>query len=268
MYRTVSDSLSISQVETLLKYLYVLLDYDPVLFQNYIKYGYYLNNRYKNSPECFYNALRKTVFEKMGATPVFMLAFADGVYEIEVTSVSTDSAFAGFQRYSIDDLDAQTCITARVIDVIKGGSLLTVCTNNEGGGAPGNGYLCSRFSFGNGWFTYFGPSGGSDVRAMIEYIDSTGNSKIISPLYSVVHQPHIGDKYLIFLQADCSPALDVNGVPVNVYPFRLAQWEGGLFPVVRGSLSDSANYFGLGRSPDIDEVKSFLRTTIDSRLHP
>ena len=244
--------LSVSQMDTLAKYIYLTREWDILRFHSYCAIGNFLNNRYRVAPYWFWAKLMYNLphnYSDIERLRRHFITFADGIFEIEITEVHDDSTTSRGDR-SVKD-QAIVCLKGRVLDVIQGNGLTESYTQEEGG----NPYWGISFSYAKNWFT----KGGRVSYAGID-------SGVVIPMpttFGQIHDPVVGEKYLVFLEYRGENHIDITGnIPFNIFPMNYYQEEGGLFKIDGDSISDHDNFFGLGQSPNINDVKDEIRDII------
>jgi hypothetical protein len=266
------DTVSSADISMLNKYVYQTINYNPVLYQNYLNFSWYLNSSYKNTPEDVMERYRNISKAELGVDSMAnFLAFCSGIYEIEITSLTIDSS-ENHSPNDVDRLDDIVCIEAKVTDIIKGyGSLLH---NNDAGQDP---YL--SFSFRNSYTTFVPENErGLSVSQIKFQFDSVGVDSAGVPIYETsisddsnifckVHNVGVGKRYLLFANLWMHHYTIAGGAICYIVPLRLYQREGGLFEISSDELVDSTNYFGQGVTVQIDQFKSWLRSYINAHFY-
>jgi hypothetical protein len=236
-----------------LKGLYGALDPGSAAFHSFLETGRQELDQYPREPATYYHALRAVADEKFGRSPLVMLAFADGIFEIEITGVDLDTMYDWRYRPGSNPRDARVCINAKVFDRIKGAWLLDSCSH----GKVDTGRSvrrCLAFSYEGSWETVEDVAGNGGNPSRIFYKD--------------VHHPKPGDRYLVFMELHVGPADSTGSSAYAVNPMRDMQYEGGMFEIRDGKVLDSTNYFGLGKEPEIAALKEHLRKIIEEQLRP
>lgn len=241
LYNMFSNMITPAFADSISKYLYKAIDYDPLLFYKYIFQGQYLTASYINNPNLFYylfNELRLNT--DLGVNP--FLAVSSGIYHIYVTSVALDTTYLSPTRSHPVLI---TCIEADVITTIKGEELTTSHVDPE----TGSDVAHISFSYANYWETAHKRGGNASDNDII--VESTDPDIIVHggpPTYGTFHSPSVGDEYILFAFLHFEPHSSADGTVYNIWPCLGSQPEGGLFPIVNGNVADSSNYFGWGTS--------------------
>lgn len=266
---TASDTLTTSELNLLNAYIYRCIDYNPIQFFKFIEYGWFSNQGYYTNPAGIYRQYKYLSHKKIGGTSIDnFLTFSMGIFEVEIADVSIDTTFNNCNN-DPDSLENYVCITARVLDAIKGISLSTAVSIGDG---EFERYIKYSYRRGTCTFTELDQRNGPEICAIYEddSIGVDGNGDTIFQtklsencnLFCVVHKPKVGDRYLVFLDVYGHPCILVSGIPFTVHPMTMYQREGGIFRIHNGIFYDQTNFFGQGHEVDYSVFKSWLNQFI------
>lgn len=257
----VKTTLSFDTLEVLLRCLNSTINYDPLLFRDYLTLGYFLNEDYDVKPGALYSIFENAIYEKYGWNAELpYVTFADLIYEIEVVDVYED---IGGRTDSLLDsvLEDHICIQAKVLAAIKGGSAVSICNEDN---IVGN---CIQFTYKKGWWTSSDPN--SDVETLLVDLDSIGvdeDGKIIysetlsesNQVFASVHDVNPGDKYIIFCKIYKEYSVHNGAAEFICYPYLHHQKDGGMFKVIDDNVIDRDNFFGLGQEVPVSQFVNFV----------
>lgn len=260
---------TVTNTDSLFKYLYITTEYDPLEFVKYLNQARYLREGYRVPAHVAYSALEDGIKENDFSCDrrKAFLAMCSGIYVVEVTNVAHDSV-----RYSdgSTSYNAVTCIRCDVQNVVKGNALVH---NSYLSGGEGEHWL--NISYADHWFKNKSVRFAKDVivytNIIANRIDSTGNvvSSQNIPNQNVYGslQPSIGDRYIAILNIYMENHIDSIGTSYMLFPFNSFQPEGGMFKIVNGNVNDESNFFGFGTSVPIDMFLESLNAYIHDNFY-
>ena len=231
--------------------LYAMIDYDPILFKEYLMAGDNVNALYKYSPI----SLLYRFSERTGSIDVPLkhryLVHVGMILHIKITAIAQDSdTLASNPVHPVPLL----CVSAQVLDTIKGKHFASVDCRHS---TP-----CIDFSFSPLW--KFKGDEPSDVTRIA--IDKYGDA-IFRDSYGDNFLP-IGSEYIAFLSPQY---LDFDGTYAYYVYEPYGSWglHGGFLPIDSNhNVQDAQNIFGHGTTVNVNSFISHLRNDIDSVLHP
>jgi len=266
---------SYDTMRAVLRYLYSMTDYDAVLFQQYLYEYNDAIGTYYGSPNMIFEAFRdrvRTFFPEKNKIP--RLLNPNCILDIVVTDIQDDSDANA--TYPIHPLPVK-CITAKVLDRLKGQHLLSFDCNQQLSRTGGVGVRnirkrekilgtdtnqCIHFIYSPFW-RKFRPWG-FDVNDEAIGVDSAGNPTNCPDCYGQ-NALVVGQEYVIVLQARLLDFIGANAY-YDYWPEMSYDPQGGIFPMVDGNVIDSSNYWGYGSSVPLDQFKSDLQNDINSIL--
>lgn len=251
--REISDRLATATSnDTLLyaaKYLYIMDDYDPILFKQWV--GINLERTYK-SPQV------PSIFEIVSTYSSFtnddrlygLLLLSDYIIHVKILNIdkSYDSSAAWTQHANL--------VTAEIIDPIKGGFIIPCPfeTPSRGAAPPykktaATVGACFQFEYRDEWPL------DRDVEGML-------------PGKNMENWAAVGAEYIVFLRFApvTGPSIEMTGGYVNNYTLYITGLgftsTGCMYPIKDGIVADDQDDFGFGRNLTAAAWKVALRSKI------
>lgn len=253
------------EYDSLFKYLYVVLDYNPLIFYQYINTGNYFNMDYKIPLQWIYKSLTTIVNDLNCNQKDAFLALSSGIFRIRITNIVTDSTKYARCATCYEPIK---CITADVIDVIKGGALPKITIDDNGEIIK---YI--TFSYSQNWEMSTRMKYSQDVirHHVIIQLDSAGNiidGTQSDDTYRSKTELSIGDECIVSLSVYMEEHNDSTGMtPYLVFPQYGYQAEGGIYLVRNGIVYDKGNFFGMGTEIQVDNFISGLKYYVDQKFY-
>jgi hypothetical protein len=259
---------SFDSLNQILKYLYAVIDYDPVLLAEYDRDAPYINPGYWNKPApLVYSVEEKigSVLSGMGDTSNIMyLTCSSYILHIKIASVTPNWDTMG--NFVPGKGTPVSCVEAVILDTIKGQHILTgdcewdyrVNDGHTGAGLIDSSPPSSCFHF------YFNPvwdKSGNNPNVFI-----LPNDSIVFTQNSLGWNAVVPDsEYIVFFNVDYE---DYNGINSYFGIRPVMDGVGGIYPVVDGMVSDPKNLWRMGTSVDLDDFESGLEQTIYNIENP
>jgi hypothetical protein len=236
-----------------LKYRFAMSNYDDILFSEYLNFGQTVNSMYKTTPGYILQKLTERENLILGSrNKKIMLTHASLILHLKITSVHLE--WDSLAHIPVSPL-VQQCITAQVLDTIKGMHFLSHTTSS--GTFLSTPSIFINFSLSPLWGK--GPTE-SHLRTGVDYRDS---ANVVSPCVNCFGTKSLipGSEYIVFLG---SQALDFDGINsyYDYWPMSSFEPQGGIFPIVGGNVIDSSNYWGYGTSVSLSGFESSLKADI------
>ncbi|HET6402190.1 MAG TPA: hypothetical protein VFH95_12445 [Candidatus Kapabacteria bacterium] len=244
---TYSDTLA-----NALKYLYVMDDYDPVTFSQWLRVTPSITH-YKTAPGFLYTQLLGKAASTVPDTlRTAMLSGADYIAHVKITSLQNfaDTALPAFQD--------EVIVSCQVLDTLKG-KIYPPCpemiTSREKGMHAASLPDCLQF--------YYSPSAPrkaltGDVLTGWEprLKDSLGNPWITAD-----------QEYIVFLTIR-SLGNDTSNFYMTVHSAKFNSSVSGMYPIVDGVVQDQNDDFGFGANLPLADFIAALRNRIYTLTHP
>lgn len=259
-YQEVLHTMAVRQssvtVDSVAKYLYQTMDYDPLLFYKYMYHGRFLRPDYVNPPDVLFTAFRHLLMRSKDKLKLY-LAHAAGVYYVKIRKVEQETVHSGGGKRIPQNV---VCLTAEVLETIKGASLVKQVVDPENG----NSMNILLFSYAREWETLHREIS-TDVSMVIEGFDGKILNRL--PRYDDLPLPQVGDEYIVVLDVYMASHTGPNGTEYFLVASSGSQPEGGLFKIEEDGVFDSTNFFGFGMVVDVQEFVHQVRELIHSAFY-
>ncbi|HEY3874337.1 MAG TPA: hypothetical protein VGM92_02590 [Candidatus Kapabacteria bacterium] len=257
---------SFDSLKDILKYIYALTAYDPVLLAEYNRDAPYINPGYwsKPSPVLFHMEEKiGSVLQSSGDTTQKMyLTMASYILHIKVIGVTRNWDSMG--HYVSGKGTPQSCVEALILDTIKGQHILTGDCEFLHRIKSGDGKTLADTTPGDCFHFDFNP-----------ITDKSGNNPTINVLPSdsiIFAQNAMGwngvvadSEYIVFCAARY---FDYDGTYSSFDITPIMGGQGGIYPVNGGIVSDPKNNWRLGTSVAIGDFETALKATISKIQNP
>jgi hypothetical protein len=242
-----------------LKYRFAMSNYDDILFSEYLNFGQTVNSMYKTTPGYILQKLTERENLILGSrNKKIMLTHASLILHLKITSVHLE--WDSLAHIPVSPL-VQQCITAQVLDTIKGMHFLSHTASS--GNLLSTPSILINFSLSPLWGK--GPTQ-PYLKPGVDYRDS---ANVVSPCANCFGTQSLipGSEYIVFLG---SIPLDYDGTNAfyDYWPVGSFEPQGGLFPIVSGNVIDSSNYWGYGTSVSLSQFESSLKADIHAITQP
>jgi hypothetical protein len=226
-----------------MKYLYKLMDYNPMLFDDNL-WGYNKKYYFTISPHLAYDAIF-SVLRKVSDNRKLDIGLicSSYIFHVRVTNVVDGPIDSSTQRY-------WTFVQCKVLDTIKG-KVYPNCTENNNSKmfsqSGNNEASCFQFQYSPFW-----------SRGVLGDVILNGTSE--NPLVDSLgkHWVKPNEEYIVFL-LDCFLCNDSSGYYTCTYPAGLQTMTYTMFPIkADGTVYDPGNDFGFGTPIDVNSFKQFL----------
>ena len=259
-----SNVTSRDSIMDILKYLYAVTNYDPILFHEYKTHAQYLNSSYWGRPGSVVSFLEHMAGENLlDSEQAVYLASISYILHVQVLQVdrAVDSEFSSAGGH----YEPVACVEAVVLDTIKGRSILaTECAPlNPAAAMAKNDRIASSGSPACLHFNFLpGASrAGSDLH---RYLWTSTDSLVFLGDALTWDAVIPGGDYIVFLD---SHFLDYDGT-FSYYSLQpVADGSGGIYPVIGGKVHDSLNRWRMGNEVEISAFKAGLRAKIQALFH-
>lgn len=235
-----------------MRYRYLLSEYDDDLFKEYL-YGGSALNGYPRSPAAIDFHLKEQANRILGGRDTRCnLVFSDLILHVRISEMHSDSDITASIPVSPLPL---MCITAKVIDTIKGKHIRRFTPNDANVGSPGA--ITVSFVLSPYWEKEH--SRGDVVSAGI---DSLGIAHIPCNNCYGAEPVKVGHEYIVFLR---NILLYYNGAVsyYDYWPMSFFSAEGGIFEIDSNSnVLIPSDYFGYGSTVPFKEFERKIREEI------
>jgi hypothetical protein len=241
--------------DSIAKYIYQAMNYDPLLMYKYIYHGRFLRTDYINPPDIIFTMYRHLLL-RAGNKRNPYLAHAAGIYYVEVGGVSLDTTYAAAHKKLLQNI---VCVSAYVLEAIKGPTLVKSSIDPETNELRNT----IRYSYAKEWETVFIEK--SDFQ--IAFDPDDGHVIEGVRLFGDQPVPQIGDRFVAVLDVYMAHHTGPDGTEYFLVPSMGSQPEGGLFKIENGNVIDSKNFFGLGVSVELQAFLNGLQQYIQSSFY-